>query len=201
MASDEQLPSHSYMGESISQSMSQINDQERREQNNAVSSGKRGSNVVEEQYNKKQMEFKGGKLHQTISDQVINSNKIYANRYQGGFGAWYFIIDSTFHFENVLAMLLFLLIMYAPEYNQIEISFPIVALTINIMLMCMRNLSLEFRQRKVTNKINNKQIEYLMITRKVKRFLRITWADAKPGYILRVKSGQEFPADCLILDI
>lgn len=91
------------------------------------------------------MEFKGGKLHQTISDQVINSNKIYANRYQGGFGAWYFIIDSTFHFENVLAMLLFLLIMYAPEYNQIEISFPIVALTINIMLMCMRNLSLEFR--------------------------------------------------------
>ena len=40
-----------------------------------------------------------------------------------------------------------------------------------------------------------------MITRKVKRFLPITWADAKPGYVLRIKSGQEFPADCLILDI
>ena len=40
-----------------------------------------------------------------------------------------------------------------------------------------------------------------MITRKIKRFIPITWADAKPGYILRVKSGQEFPADCLILDI
>jgi len=65
----------------------------------------------------------------------------------------------------------------------------------------MRNLTLELRQRKVTNKINNKQIEYLMITRKVKRFLPITWADVKPGYILRIKSGQEFPADCLILDI
>lgn len=40
-----------------------------------------------------------------------------------------------------------------------------------------------------------------MITRKIKRFLPITWADVKPGYILRIKSGQEFPADCLILDI
>ena len=65
----------------------------------------------------------------------------------------------------------------------------------------MRNLTLELRQRKVTNKINMKTIEYLMITRKVKRFLPITWADAKPGYVLRIKSGQEFPADCLILDI
>jgi len=97
--------------------------------------------------------------------------------------------------------MLFFLILYSQEYNQIEISFPIVALSVNFGLMCMRNLTLELRQRKVTNKINNKQIEYLMITRKVKRFLPITWADAKPGYILRIKSGQEFPADCLILDI
>jgi magnesium-transporting ATPase (P-type) len=67
--------------------------------------------------------------------------------------------------------------------------------------MCMRNLTLELRQRKVTNKINFKSIDYLMITRKISRFLPITWADVKPGYILRIKSGQEFPADCLILDI
>lgn len=136
-----------------------------------------------------------------ISDQYNNSNKIFANRYQGMYGAWYFIIDSIFHFENVLAFLLLILILTSPEYNQIEISFPIVALSVNVLLMCMRNLTLEMRQRKVTNKINNKMIEYLMITRKVKRFLPITWADAKPGYILRIKSGQEFPADCLILDI
>jgi magnesium-transporting ATPase (P-type) len=147
------------------------------------------------------MEFKGGKLHQMISDQVRNSNKIYANRYQGGFGVWYFIIDTTFHFENILAVILFFLILYSQEYNQIQISFPIVALSVNFGLMCMRNLTLEHRQRKVTNKINNTPIEYLMITRRVKRFLPITWADAKPGYILRIKSGQEFPADCLILDI
>jgi len=135
------------------------------------------------------MEFKGGKLHQMISDTVKNSNKIYANRYQGGFGLWYFIIDTTMHFENVLAIMLFFLIMYSQEYNQIEISFPIVALSVNFTLMCLRNLTLELRQRKVTNKINNKQIEYLMITRKIKRFIPITWADAKPGYILKVKSG------------
>lgn len=40
-----------------------------------------------------------------------------------------------------------------------------------------------------------------MITRRVKRWIPISWADIKIGYILRVKSGQEFPADCLILDI
>lgn len=33
------------------------------------------------------------------------------------------------------------------------------------------------------------------------RFYPITWADIKPGYIIKVRSGQEFPADCLILDI
>ena len=59
------------------------------------------------------MEFKGGKLHQMISDQGRNSNKIYANRYQGGFGVWYFIIDTTFHFENILAVILFFLILYS----------------------------------------------------------------------------------------
>ena len=66
---------------------------------------------MEDLFNKKQMELKGGKLHQLISDQIVNSNKIYANRYQGGYGLWYFLIDSTFHFENVLAMLLFFLIL------------------------------------------------------------------------------------------
>ena len=136
--------------------MSQINDQDKREEQQNSGGQKRGSNIIEDQYNKKQMEFKGGKLHQMISDQVKNSNKIYANRYQGGFGVWYFLIDTTVHFENILAIILFFLILYSQEYNQIEISFPIVALSVNFGLMCMRNLTLELRQRKVTNKINNK---------------------------------------------
>ena len=161
-----------YNGQSISVSMSQINDQEKREEQQAGGSGvKRGSNIIEDQFNKKQMEFKGGKLHQMISDQVKNSNKIFANRYQGFFGIWYFLIDTTLHFENILAAILFFLILYSQEYNQIRISFPIVALSVNFMLMCMRNLTLELRQRKVTNKINFKTIDYLMITRKIKRFL------------------------------
>ena len=69
---------------------------------------------------------------------------------------WYFLIDTTVHFENILAIVLFFLILYSQEYNQIEISFPIVALSVNVTLMTMRNLTLELRQRKVTNKINNK---------------------------------------------
>jgi hypothetical protein len=47
--------------------MNKLNDQEKRDENQFQTS-KRGSNVIEDQFNKKQMEFKGGKLHQIISD-------------------------------------------------------------------------------------------------------------------------------------
>ena len=189
-----------YYGQSITENINTVTDQQRRDEKLGVGA-KRGSNMVDDQYNKKQIEFKGGKLHQMITDQPNNNNKIYANRYQGAIGVWYFIIDSTFHFENILAILLLVMILYSYEYNQVPYSFAIVALLVNVSLMCIRNLTFEFRQRKVTNKINNKTIEFLMITRKMKRFVPISWADVKPGYILRVTSGQEFPADCLILDI
>jgi len=105
------------------------------------------------------------------------------------------------HFENVLAILLYIMISLSQEYNQVDNSFAIVALLVNVSLMSVRNMTFELRQRKVTNKINNKHIEFLMITRKFKRFMPIAWADIKPGHILRIKSGKEFPADCLILDI
>jgi hypothetical protein len=90
------------------------------------------------------MEFKGGKLHQLITDQIQNSNKIFANRYQGSLGVWYFIVDSTIHFENVLSLILFLLITFN-EFDMIDLSFPIVALSVNIVLMSIRNLVFEMR--------------------------------------------------------
>ena len=68
-------------------------------------------------------------------------------------------------------------------------SYPIVALSVNFGLMSIKNLTLEMRQRKVTAWINDKQIEYLIITRKIKRFVPVGWADVKPGYIIRVRSG------------
>ena len=75
------------------------------------------------------------------------------------------------------------------------------ALSVNIALMSIRNIVFEMRQRAVTVKINSKIIENLYISRTFKRYVPITWAECKPGNIIRVKSGQEFPADCLILDI
>ena len=90
------------------------------------------------------MEFKGGKLHQLVTDQIQNSNKIFANRYQGTLGVWYFIVDSTIHFENVLSLTLFLLIIFN-EFDMIDLSFPIVALSVNIVLMSIRNLVFEMR--------------------------------------------------------
>lgn len=91
------------------------------------------------------MEFKGGKRHQLITDQFYNSNKIYANRYQGMLGVWYFIIDCVYHFENFLAIVLFLLILSSAQYSQIKYTFPVVTLTVNISLMAIRNLTFELR--------------------------------------------------------
>ena len=114
---------------------------------------------------------------------------------------WYFIIDCVYHFENFLALLLFVMIFYSERSNSIDKSFPITTLMVNISLMAIRNITFELRQRKITNKINNKVLEFLMITVKVKRFIPITWSEIKPGHIVKVRSGQEFPADCLLLDI
>ena len=131
----------------------------------------------------------------------MNSNKIYANRYQGTLGVWYFTIDCVYHFENFLAILLFTIVYYSVKYNSLSLNFPATTLLVNIILMAIRNITFEVRQRKITNKINNKWLEFLMITVKFKKFIPLKWADIKPGYIVKVRSGQEFPADCLLLDI
>lgn len=151
---------------------------------------KRWFNQMEDQLLKKQMAFRGGKLIQLITDTPAdNNNKIYANRYQGIIGIWYFCIDSVIHFENVLAVFLFVMIYYSETYNQLEVHFPIIALLVNVSLMCIRNITFELRQRKVTNKINNKSYQHLMISRKFCRFMPIRQADVKPGCILRLFSG------------
>jgi magnesium-transporting ATPase (P-type) len=83
----------------------------------------------------------------------------------------------------------------------IDNGFPIVALSVNVALMSIRNVVFEMRQRAVTQKINDKVIECLWITRNIARYIPITWSECKPGHIVKIKSGQEFPADCLILEI
>ena len=91
------------------------------------------------------MEFKGGKLHQLITDQSLNSNKIYANRYQGLLGVWYFVIDTTIHFENFLAIILFFATFYADDFSEINYFYAITALSVNILLQAIRNFIFELR--------------------------------------------------------
>jgi len=80
------------------------------------------------------------------------------------------------------------------------VAFPATALSFNIILIIVKNFLMERRQRLVSREINSKYVDYLHIARNVKRFFPLTWADLKPGHIIRIKNGQEFPADCLILD-
>ena len=70
--------------------------------------------MFDDNYFKKQMEIRGGKLHQLLTDQEVNSNRIFANRYvgRGIIGFWYFVIDCTYHFENFLLVLLIAMIFY-----------------------------------------------------------------------------------------
>ena len=83
----------------------------------------------------------------------------------------------------------------------IPIDYPITIIILNIVLMGIRNFIFEERQKKVTAKINNKQIMYLYISRSSSNFVPISWEKVKPGYIIKIRKGEEFPADCLILDI
>ena len=75
------------------------------------------------------------------------------------------------------------------EFDMIDITFPIVAMSVNVILMSIRNIVFEMRQRAVTDKINQKIVENLWISRKFKRYVPVTWAECKPGHIIRVKSG------------
>ena len=86
--------------------------------NNHIDNGSYGyrgtQNMFDDNYFKKQMEIRGGKLHQLLTDQEVNNNRIFANRYAGRgiIGFWYFVIDCTYHFENFLLFFLILLIFY-----------------------------------------------------------------------------------------
>jgi hypothetical protein len=93
----------------------------------------------------------------------------------------YFLNDTLLHFENMLLILLFITVNFSQSYNTIDISFPSVALLVNFTLITIKCIILELRLRKVSKLINNKKVEYLMITRRNKRFMPIAWQDLKPG--------------------
>ena len=71
----------------------------------------------------------------------------------------------------------------------IDNSYPIVAVSVNVALMSIRNIVFEMRQRAVTSKINEKLIECLMINRNNARYVPITWSECKPGHIVKIKNG------------
>ena len=70
------------------------------------------SSSIEDLNNKKQMEFKGGRLSQLISDQVTNTNVVSICRYQGFLGAVHFLIDCTACLDNMINLLLLVLLVY-----------------------------------------------------------------------------------------
>mmetsp|Transcript_1509 Transcript_1509/g.2021 ORF Transcript_1509/g.2021 Transcript_1509/m.2021 type:complete len:184 (-) Transcript_1509:6144-6695(-) len=147
------------------------------------------------------MEFKDGKLQQLITDQHHNSNMIYANFYHGPLGILRFVRDTFLYFENFLLVVLAALCFFGEQYTVISYSYPITALIINVLLAAAKMLFFEERQWTLTERISRKRADYLHITNKSKKFVATSWGDLKPGYIIRVKNDQEFPADCLILDV
>lgn len=102
---------------------------------------------------------------------------IYASRYRGFLGVWYFVVDCLYHFENFLAILLFFTIFYSDDPDQLGISYPIISISVNVLLTALRNTTFELRQRRVSNSINNKLVEVLLITLKIKRFIPVTWSE------------------------
>jgi len=49
-------------------------------------------------------------------------------------GVWYFVIDTSIHFENLLAFILFLATFYVDRFSEVTYSYAVTALTVNIFL-------------------------------------------------------------------
>lgn len=75
------------------------------------------------------------------------------------------------------------------------------SLAVNIGLETCKNILIEKRQRTVSDAINKKVVEALFFSRRKKNYFETYKDQLKPGHIIRVYEGQEFPADCLLLDV
>lgn len=69
-----------------------------------------GADSLQDHNLKKQMEFKNGKLTSYITDQEMNSNRVFLSRYSGALGVLYFVTDTIVNLENLLAICVLILI-------------------------------------------------------------------------------------------
>jgi len=146
------------------------------------------------------MEFRGGKLHDIIP-KVASTNKIVVADYSGIIGLIKFFNDTLFSVENFLSVAIFFLIYYSQEFCQITTNFAIGSLTFNLLLKIGINLAIDKERSKVENLINNRKVEYLHFSRKTRKYKSTEIHHLKPGQIIKISNGEEFPADCLIIDV
>ena len=66
------------------------------------------------------------------------------------------IINDIILKKPKLIILLFIVINFSKGYSKIDISFPAIALIVNFLLISVKNVVLELRQRRVCNLINKK---------------------------------------------
>lgn len=90
---------------------------------------------------------------------------------------------------------------FSTQHSEISVVYPITLAIISILFTAIINLYKDQRVKKACNNINKKHVEKFVFQKKNKRFQIRTWSNLYSGDIIKIKKNQEFPADCLILDV
>ena len=98
--------------------------------------------------------------------------------------------------------LIFIVIHYiAQDWIELTYFYPIVVFIINILVSSITNLTVDLNLKRSCIVINKKEVQKFVFSNKKKKFESKYWETIMPGDIIKLTENQEFPADCLILDV
>jgi magnesium-transporting ATPase (P-type) len=129
------------------------------------------------------------------------TNKLCIHRYKRSFsGVLIFFWDTLFTFD--VCILLFQVLLTGLSRRNDEGWNLIYCLAVlNIIGQSFLNLFHDFKLRMAADQVNKLTVDKFIFNRRHKRFMQRQWEDLQVGDIIKIKNGQQLPADCLILDI
>ena len=89
----------------------------------------------------------------------------------------------------------------AGDLAQIQLDFVIISLVVNLILSWVSVTLKEMNLKRLRDEIDFMPIDVLTVLKKNSRFFPMSSCELQPGNIIKVKQGQVFPADCLLIDV
>lgn len=92
-------------------------------------------------------------------------------------------------------------ILIAGEEIHLKVEIAVISLVVNLAFLAFANFLNSYKLEELKKSINNRTVDILMLGRKSSRFVPVSQQELVPGHIIKVKNGQIFPCDCLIVEI